>query len=280
MKMKRIALLLLLAVATNVQASGPAFARFVPERNDDFAWENDKVAFRVYGPHYRGGPVNNGIDCWLKRVDYPIINKWYAQHDEGISYHEDHGEGYDPYKVGASRGCGGSGLWIDGEIIHSDTFVSWEILRSDGDTVSFVLSYEWTHAGDQYEEQKQITLRAGERLFESQSVFKKNGEIAAGLPIAVGLATHGGKATAMANTRKGWIACWETIDGYGLGTAVVMDPERIKRFELIESGETVDGHALLITETDADGQIEYAAGYGWEKAEEITSPDAWMQYLE
>jgi len=26
------------------------FSRFVPERTDDYAWENDKVAFRVYGP--------------------------------------------------------------------------------------------------------------------------------------------------------------------------------------------------------------------------------------
>ena len=25
------------------------YARFVPERKDDFAWENDKIAFRTYG---------------------------------------------------------------------------------------------------------------------------------------------------------------------------------------------------------------------------------------
>ena len=27
-----------------------AFARYVPERLDDFAWENDKIAHRTYGP--------------------------------------------------------------------------------------------------------------------------------------------------------------------------------------------------------------------------------------
>lgn len=31
-------------------ADGFAACRFVPERMDDFAFENDKVAFRIYGP--------------------------------------------------------------------------------------------------------------------------------------------------------------------------------------------------------------------------------------
>ena len=26
------------------------YSRFVPERTDDYAWENDQVAFRTYGP--------------------------------------------------------------------------------------------------------------------------------------------------------------------------------------------------------------------------------------
>lgn len=63
------------------------FARFVQERIDDFAWENDKLAFRTYGPKAqaitesgkKGGTLSSGIDCWLKRVDYPIIDKWYKQ---------------------------------------------------------------------------------------------------------------------------------------------------------------------------------------------------------
>ena len=37
--------------AAPVPAEGPTtFARFVPERTDDFAWENERVAFRTYGP--------------------------------------------------------------------------------------------------------------------------------------------------------------------------------------------------------------------------------------
>src|SRR3954471_2005731 len=51
------------------------FARFVPERLDDFGWENDKVAHRTYGPA-RAAPdtekrgkevlVTSGLDIWCK----------------------------------------------------------------------------------------------------------------------------------------------------------------------------------------------------------------------
>jgi hypothetical protein len=71
------------------------------------------------------------MDCWLKRVDYPIINKWYKKHlEEGGSYHEDTGEGLDDFHVGASRGCGGTGLWDDEEKIlyTSKNFSEWKTL--------------------------------------------------------------------------------------------------------------------------------------------------------
>ncbi|MFC2110666.1 DUF4861 family protein [Bacteroidota bacterium] len=59
------------------------YSRFVPERTDDYTWENDKVAFRVYGPlaqqifesGKKGGTLSSGVDAWLKKVEYPIINK-------------------------------------------------------------------------------------------------------------------------------------------------------------------------------------------------------------
>ena len=52
------------------------YSRFVPERTDDYAWENNKVAFRTYGPtaqkmtedKVKGGSLTSGIDAWLKRV--------------------------------------------------------------------------------------------------------------------------------------------------------------------------------------------------------------------
>lgn len=68
------------------------FSRFVPERTDDYTWENDRVAFRTYGPDAQrrieqnepGGTLSSGMDCWLKRVDYPIIDKWYKENEENV----------------------------------------------------------------------------------------------------------------------------------------------------------------------------------------------------
>jgi len=255
------------------------FCRFVPERKDDFAWENDKIAFRAYGPALREGAEDSGIDCWLKRVEYPIINKWYREAQEGKSYHVDHGEGSDPYHVGSSRGCGGLGLWMDGKLVTSDTFTDWEIIQCEPEKSVFVLHYEYKVGGDIYNEQKQISIELGERLFDVIATFTKNGQPAAGLPIAVGLTTHEGKAEASSNVSEGWMACWEVIEGGGLGTGVVMDPAAITEYKLIDSQGKDQGHALLITKTDAAGQVKYRAGYGWEKAGDITTVAEWKEYL-
>ena len=98
------------------------YSRFVPERTDDYAWENNKVAFRTYGPVAQkmvedsvpGGTLSSGIDAWLKRVEYPIINKWYKKYVSGTgTYHEDTGEGLDNFHVGSSRGIGGIAKKVD-----------------------------------------------------------------------------------------------------------------------------------------------------------------------
>jgi hypothetical protein len=255
------------------------YCRFVPERMDDFAWENDKVAFRAYGPALRSGVEDSGIDCWLKRVDYPIIDKWYKDAAAGKPYHVDHGEGNDPYHVGSSRGCGGLGLWIDQKLVISDTFTAWKIIRCEPAASVFVLTYEYKVGADTFKEEKQITIKTGDRLFKAESTFWKNGELAAGLPVAVGITTHKGKAKVSKDVSKGWMACWETIEGSGLGTGVVMDPSRITAFLLPELPENEESHALFITSTDAKGTVTHFAGYGWAKAGEIKTSGDWNNYL-
>ncbi|NLY24908.1 MAG: DUF4861 domain-containing protein, partial [Bacteroidales bacterium] len=43
------------------------YGRMVPERKDDFTWENNRTAFRVYGPALKAtGEISNGIDFWAK----------------------------------------------------------------------------------------------------------------------------------------------------------------------------------------------------------------------
>jgi rhamnogalacturonyl hydrolase YesR len=119
--------------AAEAAVAPSTWCRIVPERLDDFAWENDLVAFRTYGPAARaaGGPEDSGIDCWLKRVTYPIVEKWYAGHLKGKSYHKDDGEGYDPYHVGRSRGCGGLAIWHDTQMVLSGPFVASKLIKRE-----------------------------------------------------------------------------------------------------------------------------------------------------
>ena len=255
------------------------FARYVPERSDDFAWENDMIAFRVYGPALRKGKENSGIDCWLKRVDYPIINKWYKEATEGKTYHKDHGEGYDPYHAGSSAGCGGTSLWINGQREPLETYTQYEVIKCTLERSVFKLTYEREIDGTVYGEEKTITIDLGKRLFSVDSVFTKDGKIAAGLPVYIGITTHDGKAEAFHSKERGWIACWETIDGSDLGTAAKIDPSRIKEIKEVKSKKTDESHIFIITETDDHGRLRYQAGYGWEKAETIKSQSQWKKYL-
>ncbi|MDE7442564.1 MAG: DUF4861 domain-containing protein, partial [Muribaculaceae bacterium] len=82
------------------------YGRLFPERKDDLAWENDKAAYRAYGPALeRSGEQAFGYDIWTKSVDTLILEQRY--HDalvNKISFHVDHGNGMDDYTVGPTLG--------------------------------------------------------------------------------------------------------------------------------------------------------------------------------
>ena len=124
-----------------------------PERKDDFAWENDRGAYRVYGPALeRTGERSYGIDVWTKNTPDPVVNDRYYIEDVVMmpkvdslrridrhrgdslyrinSYHHDHGKGFDPYKVGASLGCGAPALLIGDSIAMPYCFESYEVITS------------------------------------------------------------------------------------------------------------------------------------------------------
>ena len=258
--------------------SARTFARYVPERIDDFAWENDKIAFRAYGPKARKGAENSGIDCWLKRVDYPIIDKWYGQM-KTKSYHKDWGEGHDPYHVGSSAGCGGTGIWLNGKREPLETYIKQELIECTPQRSQFKLTYEREIGGDVYGEEKTITIELGKRLFDVHSVFTKNGKVASGLPVCIGLTTHDGKAETFSSEENGWIACWEKIAGYFVGTGVSVDSEGIVKIEEVKSEKKDESHIFIIVETDDDGGIDYKAGYGWERAGTIKYATDWTDCL-
>lgn len=255
-----------------------AYGRLVPEREDDFTWENDKVAFRVYGPSSSGKGQVSGVDAWLKKVPYPIVDEWYAQHMAGMSYHEDHGEGYDPYHVGDSRGVGGTAVWIDGVPWPAGKFISYEIIKNRGDDVRFTLQYQWNTPLGVVTESKTISLVMGDQLYQVDSVFMQDGQPAS-LPIAIGLTTHDEAAESLGNEEIGGISTWEVIDGNGLGTGVLMAPDKIREILHAPSEDKDASHVWIVTSSAEDGRLSFRAGFAWEAAGEITSFDEWNKYL-
>ncbi len=256
-----------------------AYGRFVPEREDDFAWENDKVAFRIYGPSSGGqGPVS-GVDPWFKKVDYSIIDKWYAGFLEGISYHEDHGEGHDIYHVGPSRGAGGTAIWVDGVAYPAAMYKSYEVRQSGGDVVEFTVQYEWDTPLGAVAESKTISLALGSQLYQVNSVFTLDGELAS-LPIAIGLATHDEAAAVSSNPDTGRISTWEVMQGNGVGTGVLMAPERTQEILHAPSEEKDASHIWLITSSDDNGELSFSAGFAWQSAGEFSSSEQWNEYLD
>lgn len=268
-----------------------AYARLVPERKDDLAWENDKVAFRVYGPALRSGAEDSGIDAWCKRVSHPILDKWYFQdRTVKLSYHKDNGEGYDGYHVGDTRGCGGLGLWINGKLVTSDTYIAADIIWTKPDVAEFRTVYEYPVkiGGKTLYENRITRLRLGERFSEIESCFSHSPghgvKPIENFPheVAIGIVTQNKGAQIQFDTAKGFASVYEQLDGKNLGTGVVLSPARIVRSMELPAADKPgkNAQALLITRPDEKGRVIYRTGFAWAGDGDIKTLEAWLAYLE
>jgi len=259
------------------------FARFVPERIDDIAWENDKVAFRTYGPEaqrltdegMKGGTLTSGIDAWLKRVDYPIIDRWYQKHVDGRSYHKDAGEGYDPYHVGDSRGIGGIGVLLCDSLYVSKNFIDYKILTTGKLRTIFQLTYApWQAGKARIQESKIISIDRGSQFFKMEIELKSSEKIP---NVTAGITLHEGNGVTEINRSQGWISYWEMIDDAGLGTGLVMAPKLIK--SAFEKRTSKKDQSHLFVSFDPKKKINYYAGFAWQKAGEIQTKKEWTTHL-
>ncbi len=270
-----------------------AWARLVPERKDDLAWENDKMAFRVYGPALRDSVEDSGIDAWTKRVARPVIGKWYVDElKHGISYHKDHGEGLDAYKVGDTLGCGGLGFWIDGKLVTANTYLSAEILWTGPEVAEFhtVYRYPVKVNGRPLLEYRVTRLRLGERLCEMTSIFSdrpnqrfRSAKRGVKIPheVAIGLTAQSKDDRFTLDAAKGLAAIHGPFAGSTLGTGIVVDPVTVVRTEQVPAaGKDSPGpQVLLIVRPDENGRVSWRAGFAWAADGEITTEDAWIGYL-
>jgi unsaturated rhamnogalacturonyl hydrolase len=255
------------------EVAGPCFARFVPERMDDFAWENDRIAFRMYGPALgKAEPDHSGsgIDVWVKSVRKPILNSWYATG----RYHRDHGEGLDYYKVGLSRGCGGLGIWNGTSLDVSGCYAEHRVVRGEGDEVEFELSYApWTSGKATVSEVKNIRLAKESNFFEARSTFKLSGAEEVTVGIGLALRVKEGVLEGELRHGKNWIAYAEPADKrHGQTyTAVILPAEA--------EFKKTDDHALLLLTVRDGAAIVYRAGAAWEKGLDFNTPEAWFAHV-
>jgi len=252
-----------------------AYGRFVRERFDDFAWENDRIAHRTYGKAlitWKGEPLtSSAIDIWSKRTSKLVINDWYMIDN----YHADHGEGVDAYSAGPTRGCGGNGIWSNGQLYIPTNFVDSRVLANGPIRVMFELVYEpFDVNGVKVSQVLRVSLDAGSQLNRFRASYQAPPG-SESLALAIGLKKVKEEHKEF-NQAHGWLTKWEPVEkNLGMqGLAVVVDPGAVDKV-----AEDKLNH-LLILKPGIATPITYWAGFAWDRAGQITSAESWNSYVD
>ncbi|RYC69986.1 MULTISPECIES: DUF4861 family protein [Spirosoma] len=247
------------------------YCRFVPERYDDFAWENDRIAFRIYGKSLNGRSDNAyGTDVWAKRTSQLVINDWYKSGD----YHKDHGQGLDYYQVGLTLGAGDVGIWLGDSINYIHNYTSWQVLDNGPLRSTFRVRFSPYQFGPiTVNAIKTFSLDAGSQLsrIEVQLAHTPSQP----LPIVVGITLRPEPRQVRFDKSSGIMSYWEPAHGndgtLGIGCVFPVPMATLRQQR---------NHALAGTALPSDKPFVYYSGAAWDKAGQITSADAWFAYLQ
>ncbi len=173
------------------------YGRYVPERKDDFAWENEYAAFRLYGPALAPENPSNGVDLWLKNSPALVIDTMYGRElRDHRPYHINYDGNLDCYKV--AHTCGAGGLVVltaDGEGTNGEGYRTWiggpydrwEILEQKPDRFVFRLEYDsLLVAGQILHESLTITAEAGQLQNKAEVVLTSAQPSATGSQLLAG----------------------------------------------------------------------------------------------
>ncbi len=283
--MKRLILIAaaiaLLAGCAPKEKEQKVMAREVPERADDFVFENNLIAGRFYGKALEGNPTSPGLDIWVKLPGRLVADEWYAadQKEPGY-YHRDHG-GKDCYKVAVSLGGGASVPFLNSTLCWPATnYRSSEILSKTADKIVFALHYpEWQAAeGVTVALDKNVTVCADSYFVEVEDTYTFKG--VERLPVAVGMKLHSDLATVqeilLGDAQDRW-AIWEKASDTGaepedglIGVAVVLPGA--------EANLTTQDHALLVKTVASGEPLHYKVGNCWSKGD-IKDHQAWFDLV-
>ena len=251
-----------------------AYSRHVPERLDDYAYENNKVAGRIYGPALEF-PRTFGSDIWLKCTDRLVINDWFKKMD----YHHNYGEGMDCYKVGGTLGGGALVPYSAGEnFVIGDNWATVKHICDGPVRTKAEFTYNaFDVNGKQYSASRVIELDANSHFVKSVTAFHPVGHEADSLDLVLGAIQH-----EVINRYDGinWIAFTEVasdtkqpeIDG-NISVALIYDEAELADNSLKAIGD-IAGHAAIITREATNKPVTVWTGSGWSLAG-IDAPDLW-----
>lgn len=274
-----------------------AKGRLFTERGDEFGWENDCVAYRIYG---HGAAV--GYDLFNKSTSELMLDYWYASeqnkemrsvskqlHDRGFHdladqvynaycYHINHGKGMDCYTVGPTLGGGANALInADGSLFMPQCYKSFEILDKGPIRFTVKLVYpEQVYNGNKITETRIINLDEGSRF---NKVTVSYSGLSAPAKMAAGTVVHKDNSSAYVLSTEGGYLGYEDLGDASVYNEKYRD-ELSKQmgkiyigllfpstnittsFQARENGIAV-GHILATTTFQPSSSFTYYFGSGW-----------------
>lgn len=292
-------------------------------RKDDIAWENDRCAYRIYGPALqRSGERSFGTDIWVKNTpDTVVYNRYKIDHEGNIlgdkidkkakaakteaqrkalqaqsrevdittSFHLDHGNGLDPYRVGATVGLGAPSLMIGKEQVLPYCYKDYKILDNGPLRFSVELTYNPSTVGDMQNvvEHRIISLDKGSN-FNKMTVWYEG--LTHPTDFATGFPIHE-EDTETKTLAKDYVSYADPTDNIEVNNSQVyvgvlfpygIDNTYYQLFDQKHDGAT--GHALGLKRGLKNGEkYSYYFGAAWSKYD-VRSYGEWQlrikEYLE
>lgn len=269
------------------------YGRQYPERVDDIAWENDRTAYRVYGPALQNsGERAFGVDVWVKNTPDLEVEKRYAtelsNHPriQGLkkagrdaeakeiqiatTYHYDHGYGLDCYKVGPTLGCGAPALMVDGELVMPYCYKDYEILDNGPlrFTVKLVYNPAQVNGDKNVVENRILSLDKGSN-FNKMTVWYEG--LTKKCDLAAGVVLHSEDLQTV-DCGKNFVLYADPTDAPANQNFQIyvgaLFPNGVKATKKLMFDEVVSGnagHAVGITEYTPGEKYTYYFGSAWSK---------------
>jgi hypothetical protein len=282
------------------------YGRVYPERKDDYAWENDRGAYRVYGPALqKTGERSYGVDVWSKNTPELVVEQRYwiedvvmmpavdklrkenRQRGDSLyrlnSYHHDHGRGMDLYKVGATLGCGTPALMLDGQLVYPYCFKDCQLLDNGPLRTTVALTYQKTAFGsDSIVEHRIISLDKGSN-FNRVTVWYDG--LTKPAQLASGVVIHSEEKDAVVLGRD-YVQYADPTDNVGYNNCYVyvaaLFPDGVSKTEkqlFSEPRGGNEGHALGIVNDYQGKPYTYYFGSAWSRYD-VRTQDEWQQRID